>query len=72
MSGLLKAGVVPKHPLLLQSYAALLVLDVDRRRIQATSTNLAALMGLSRQSVTLTQLLGKRLIQRLSGRRGFT
>lgn len=72
MSGLLKAGVVPKHPLLLQSYAALLVLDVDRRRIQATSTNLAALMGLSRQSVTLTQLLGTRLIQRLSGRRGFT
>ncbi|MGO2146326.1 MULTISPECIES: hypothetical protein [Halomonas] len=63
---------MPKHPLLLQSYAALLVLDVDRRRIQATSTNLAALMGLSRQSVTLTQLLGTRLIQRLSGRRGFT
>ncbi|WP_140398985.1 hypothetical protein [Halomonas citrativorans] len=61
-----------KHSLLLQSYAALLVLNVDRRRIQATSTNLAALMGLSRQSVTLTQLLGTRLIQRLSGRRGFT
>ncbi len=68
----LKAGFVSKHPLLLQSYAALLVLDADRRRIQAASTNLAALMGLSRQSVTLTQLLGKRLIQRLSGRRGFT
>ncbi|SJN13650.1 hypothetical protein CZ787_11160 [Halomonas citrativorans] len=49
-----------------------MVLNVDRRRIQATSTNLAALMGLSRQSVTLTQLLGTRLIQRLSGRRGFT
>lgn len=68
----LKAGFVSKHPLLLQSYAALLVLDADRRRIQAASTNLATQMGLSRQSVTLTQLLGTRLTQRLSGRRGFT
>lgn len=55
-----------KHHPLLQSFGALLVLDADSRHIQATSTNLEALVGLSAssQKITLNQLLGKRMAQR--------
>ncbi|WP_018917773.1 sensor domain-containing diguanylate cyclase [Vreelandella zhanjiangensis] len=57
-----------KHHPLLQSFGALLVLDADSRHIQATSTNLEALVGVSAspaQKVTLNQLLGKRMAQRV-------
>ena len=55
------------HPRL-QSFGALLVLDADCRRIQASSTNLTRLTGIERPengSLTLACALGKRLSQRM-------
>lgn len=55
------------HPLL-QSFGALLVLDADSWRIQAVSSNLAALVGTPvthGRVQTLSGVLGKRLSQRL-------
>ncbi|PRY64560.1 diguanylate cyclase (GGDEF)-like protein [Vreelandella songnenensis] len=56
-----------KHYPLLQSFGALLVLDAESRRIQATSANLATLAGLGASSppITLEQLLGRRLTQQV-------
>ena len=55
------------HPRL-QSFGALLVLDADCRRIQASSTNLTRLTGIERPEngpLTLAGALGKRLSQRM-------
>lgn len=55
------------HPLL-QSFGALLVLDADSRRVQAFSSNLAALVGATvanGRDQSLSGVLGKRLSQRL-------
>ena len=55
------------HPRL-QSFGALLVLDADCRRIQASSTNLTRLTGIERPENgphTLAYVLGKRLSQRV-------
>ncbi|MBR9902633.1 MAG: diguanylate cyclase [Gammaproteobacteria bacterium] len=55
------------HPRL-QSFGALLVLDADCRRIQASSTNLTRLTGVERSEngqLTLGCVLGKRLSQRV-------
>ena len=52
----------------LQSFGALLVLDADSRRIQATSTNLTRLTGIERPEngeFNLACVLGKRLSQRV-------
>lgn len=59
---------MPKQHPLLQSFGALLVLDADSRRIQAFSSNLAALVGTTvtdGRDQTLSEVLGKRLSQRL-------
>ncbi len=53
---------------LLQSFGALLVLDADCRRIQATSTNLTRLTGIEcpeNGELSLACVLGKRLSQRV-------
>lgn len=55
------------HPRL-QSFGALLILDADCRRIQASSTNLARLTGVElpeNGQLTLACVLGKRLSQRM-------
>nr|WP_284041588.1 sensor domain-containing diguanylate cyclase [Halomonas olivaria] len=52
----------------MQSFGALMVLDADSRRIQAVSSNFAALLGLivtEEGDQTLSGLLGKRLSQRV-------
>lgn len=57
-----------KHHPLLQSFGALLVLEADSWRIQATSTNLTRLTGIERPEqgeLTLACVLGKRLSQRV-------
>ncbi len=58
-----------KHHSLLQSFGALLVLDADSRRIQAISSNVAVMLGVSAPEEgrfpTLSSVLGKRLSQRV-------
>lgn len=57
-----------KYRPLLQSFGALLVLDADCRRIQATSTNLTRLTGIESPEngeLSLACALGKRLSQRV-------
>ncbi len=59
---------MPMFRPLLQSFGALLVLDADCRRIQATSTNLACLTGIElpeNGELSLACALGKRLSQRV-------
>ncbi|NDL70035.1 diguanylate cyclase [Vreelandella alkaliphila] len=58
-----------KHHSLLQSFGALLVLDADSRRIQAISSNVAVMLGVSAPEEgrfpMLSSVLGKRLSQRV-------
>lgn len=68
MNSFFEAIIVSKHHPLLQSFGALLVLDADSRRIQAVSSNLAALIGISvseGHDQTVSGILGRRLSQRM-------